>query len=165
MLPIDDSNLLEFYKIMSIKGAVTKSHIIFVTELPLVSQQEFTLYKLIPIPTRINNRTLVIMPDAEFLASSTHRDEYVVLNSNQFDKCTTVMDDLFLCRDLQVKIDRNSDNYSCELALFNNKTSQNCNLHQVHNGLLINPMHQLNHWVYATTESTELTAVCGLSSI
>ncbi|XP_058987951.1 uncharacterized protein LOC131806981 [Musca domestica] len=55
-LPTDDENLIELYKLMSVKGAVTKHEVIFEVKIPLVNQQFFELFKVVPVPT-IRNGT------------------------------------------------------------------------------------------------------------
>ncbi|GBO98353.1 hypothetical protein EVAR_71379_1 [Eumeta japonica] len=44
-LPVEDTDLLELYKIMSIQGTVAYERVIFIIELPLVNQEQFELFK------------------------------------------------------------------------------------------------------------------------
>ncbi|GBP95938.1 hypothetical protein EVAR_91072_1 [Eumeta japonica] len=64
-LPVEDSDLLELYKIMSIQGIVAHGSVIFIIKLLLVNQKQFELFKILADPTdhsytnRLANSTLL----------------------------------------------------------------------------------------------------------
>ncbi|GBP97212.1 hypothetical protein EVAR_67637_1 [Eumeta japonica] len=87
------------------------------------------------------------------------------MNTLQFSECTIVKGDIHLCPTRQVRINRDSSTYSCEIALFRNKTSPQCNFIDVENKVSFVALTTANHWLYATPNLLELTAVCDSETI
>ncbi|GBP02363.1 hypothetical protein EVAR_101193_1 [Eumeta japonica] len=140
-------------------GTVAYERVIFIIELPLVNQEQFELFKVIPIPTKINDTTISITTTIEYLATNRHRDEYLAMNTLQFSECTIVKGDIHLCSTRQVRITRDSSIYSCEIALFRNKTSPQCNFVDVENKVSFVALTTANHWLYAKPNLLELTGL------
>lgn len=161
-LPIKEDNLIEFYKIMKAKGAVTKGAVIFEVSLPLVDQQTLELFKVIPVPTTKNEETLVaIAPESNFLAVNPHRDEYFPMSFEEINKCFISKNDEYICPNMLSGIRKESVRYSCEIQLFLNKSTRSCTTTNIHGGTMWTPMHNPNNWIFSMAKPNEMSAVCG----
>lgn len=145
---------------MKVEGAITKTEVVFEIKLPLVDQQFFELFKITPIPTIKNNTIITIKPDSSHLAASPHKDQFITFKADDITSCLKAKHDVYICRDKQLKLGRRSDIHSCEINIFNNKTTSNCKLTQTGGTSMWTQLQNPNKWIFATTTPTEVSAVC-----
>ncbi|XP_058978628.1 uncharacterized protein LOC131802429 [Musca domestica] len=130
-LPTDDENLIELYKLMSVKGALTKHEVIFEVKIPFVNQQFFELFKEVPVPTIRNGTLIAIKPEKLYLATDAHRDEYILFQPEDISRCLKQKNDEYICRNQRSKLRRNAVANPCEVNIFNNHSTTNCNLNNI----------------------------------
>lgn len=65
---------------MNAKGAVTKNEVILEVKIPLVHQQLFEIFNILPVPTIKNNTLIAIKPDLLYFATDAHRDFFYLFN-------------------------------------------------------------------------------------
>ncbi|XP_011295617.2 uncharacterized protein LOC105262385 [Musca domestica] len=160
-LPTDDENLIELYKLMSVKGAVTKHEVIFEVKIPLVNQQFFELFKAVPVPTIRNGTLIAINPEKSYLATDAHRDEYILFQPEDISRCLKPKNDEYIGRNQRSKLQRNAVANPCEVNIFNNHSTANCNLNKIIGSTVWTQLHHQNRWIFATTVDVESSIVCG----
>lgn len=160
-LPVDEDNILQLYKIMSVKGGVTDEHVIFHISIPLSDPETFELLKPHPIPALINDTMLAIRPCSDYLAITAHKDQYFVLNEKQWNSCLTLKAGEFLCSPMQTTLNANAEKCSCELSLLTHNTRIHCNIIPAMDTMPLAPLEHSNQWLYTMQQSTRISAVCG----
>ncbi|XP_073831613.1 uncharacterized protein [Musca autumnalis] len=160
-LPTAGDNLIELYKLMSVKGAVTKYEVIFEVRIPLVNQQFFELFKVIPVPTIKNDTLIAIQPETSYMATDAHRDEYILFQSEDISRCLKPKDGEYICKNQQSKLRRNAAVNPCEINVFNNHSTTNCKLNRIIGTAAWSQLHRQNSWIFATTADIESSIVCG----
>lgn len=146
---------------MSVKGAVTKHEVIFEVKIPLVNQQFFELFKVVPVPTIRNGTLIAIKPEKSYLATDAHRDEYILFQPEDISRCLKPKNDEYICRNQRSKLRRNAVANPCEVNIFNNHSTANCNLNKIIGSTVWTQLHHQNRWIFATTVNVESSIVCG----
>ncbi|XP_037942386.1 uncharacterized protein LOC119675270 [Teleopsis dalmanni] len=159
-LPMPEDELISLYRLIKVKGGITQQHGIFSITLPLIEHERFELFQLIPIPNWLNDSMAVIDSCSSILAINTHHDQYFPLMKSDLSLCETIKKGEFLCTNVRIRYNFGSEEYACEINLFNNNTIANCRLKHTVNTLTWISLNQKNQWIYATSTSSPATAVC-----
>lgn len=163
-IPVDHDNYLQLYKIMTVEGGITQSHIIFKILIPLCDQEPFDLYKLIPVPTTINNSLVAIKPCNDILAINAHKDQYIPISSTLLSSCTITRANTYLCSNVQSRYQKGSQICSCEIQLINNNTNLSCNIERLATNTTWTQLSNGNQWMYAFNLPRRISAVCSKRS-
>lgn len=137
----------------------------FEIRLPLVDQQTFELLKIFGVPTNKNGTLVAIHPQTEYLAINLHRDEYIPLSSGDIRNCIQPSSDIFICDNNHAIFSKGSMAASCEVDLFRHKPTNRCKLNTYKEPIIWQQLHHKNQWIYATTNETDVSIVCGTKII
>ncbi|AHH82709.1 F protein [Buzura suppressaria nucleopolyhedrovirus] len=70
--------------ILKIHVFITKERkLLFILEIPLIGQENYNLYQVVPIPFCNNGKCAIIVPDSKYLALSADRRNYVRLDDEE----------------------------------------------------------------------------------
>uniref|UniRef100_A0A1A9ZPU4 Uncharacterized protein n=1 Tax=Glossina pallidipes TaxID=7398 RepID=A0A1A9ZPU4_GLOPL len=86
-LPTENDNLIGLCKLTSSKRVIIKNEVIFEIMLPLVDQQFFDVFNVVPIPIVKNETLISTTPDNTYLAINPHRDEYIPFSTDDIANC------------------------------------------------------------------------------
>ncbi|XP_075150866.1 uncharacterized protein LOC142224975 [Haematobia irritans] len=165
VLPFDDIDLIQFYKIMRAKAAVTKDKVMFEIRLPLVDQQTFELLKIFAGPANENGTLVAIHPQTEYLAINLHRDEYMPLSSDDIHNCMQPSSDIFICDNNHAMFSKGSMATSCEVDMFRHKPTNKCKLNIYKESIIWQQLHHKNQWIYATKCEIDVSTDCGTKTL
>ncbi|KAE9542481.1 hypothetical protein AGLY_003342 [Aphis glycines] len=161
------SEIHEFTKITKIAVFYSGSQIVFLIKIPLITETQLTLFKIIPIPhsvgiDRADNKThsIVLKPEYQYVGITKNRRQFTTFTETELLHCTET-ETFTICPEFQ-PVQHESKDQPCEISLFKNpdQLPQNCE-----SGVIViskNIFHKLkyaNTWIY-TTRKDKLTITC-----
>lgn len=89
-LPIDFNveNPLHIFKYSKIATSLYGNRLLLEVTLPIVERDTYTAYKVIPIPTNINNNTIIINPSRHYVLINSTYISAPISSSVKFRKCS-----------------------------------------------------------------------------
>jgi len=90
----DPSEIYELSKITKMAVFYKNNKIVFLIKIPLVTELELTLYKIIPIPHRVENKSdnkehsLILKPEYQYVGITKNRRQYTTFTETQLLHCT-----------------------------------------------------------------------------
>ena len=145
------------------------NQIVFLIRIPLITEIELTLYRILPIPHPVEPKSngetdkkhsIILKPEFQYVGITRNRRQYTTFTETQLLHCTET--ELFtICPEFQ-PIQHESIKQPCEISLFKNPDilPETCEA-----GIIIltkNIFHKLkyaNSWIYTTNGET-LTITC-----
>lgn len=87
-LPINFNieNPLHIFKYSKISTSLFDNRLLMEVTIPVVERESYTVYKIIPIPTSINNLTVIINPSTYHVLINDEQKEYVPITEKEFVK-------------------------------------------------------------------------------
>ncbi|XP_037930797.1 uncharacterized protein LOC119665641 [Teleopsis dalmanni] len=158
-LPVNMSNISELYSLMTVSSGLFDTKMLFQITLPLINDQSFDLFVVIPVPGIINGEYVTITPCTSMMAFNTHRNGYFPISEIQLAQCVSSKNDVFICSDTQEIYSLESGKCTCEVNLFNNSTSSCTWQSFTSNTLWIQAVAQ-NQWMFVARNPVKLNAVC-----
>ena len=165
----DPSEIYELSKITKMAVFYSGNQIVFVIRIPLITELELTLFRILPIPHPIETNSngiidrkhsVILKPEFQYVGITKNRRQYTTFTETQLLHCTET--EIFtICPEFQ-PVQHESKKQPCEISLFKNPDvlPQTCEA-----GIVIltkNIFHKLkymNAWIYTTTDET-LTITC-----
>ncbi|CAH2097237.1 unnamed protein product [Euphydryas editha] len=88
-LPIDivQTELPKIYQLLKVKTKMTTKYFIFEVKLPLVSRDIYEIYKIIPIPRKVNNNMVTLVPVSNYIAINVRKDSFMTMSSLDLQEC------------------------------------------------------------------------------
>lgn len=136
------------------------SCLMFQIEIPLLRQENFNLYRMVPIPTFNKDKFQFIRPADDYLAIDKRNQFYYLLSSAEFSECTPFYD-IKLCFQNQALYPANDENH-CEINIFlgSNELTHHCDVRVgLHHHYWI-ALQQNNHWLYTVQDTLTVKVTC-----
>lgn len=147
---IDRIGMFDLMRLVTINIVYIQNVLIFTTEIPLINNYEFILYKPLPLPVKIKNDVYAIIEStSEYLGLGKSRLYYIQMTLSELTNCKKGVDSYICPHEQQLhQLDE-----TCETRIFRNPRTlpSSCNLRYVK--LNVNVWHRLektNSWVYVT---------------
>lgn len=87
-LPIDFNleNPLHIFKYSKIATSLYGNRLLMEVTIPIVERESYTVYKIIPIPTTVDNKTVIINPSTFYILLSDKQAEYIPITEEEFTR-------------------------------------------------------------------------------
>lgn len=145
------TNIYELVKLSDIAIYYANDNLVFIISLPLIYQNDFILYNLIPVPVCTGNDCVYIKPINKYLAISKSKEHYATYDEFYYTHCKHARDFL-LCPEINPLHPRNI-RPTCEVLLLQDppKVPTNCEVMHVQIGTTIFHKKRFkNEWIYVT---------------
>nr|QBI90365.1 protein-F [Trichoplusia ni single nucleopolyhedrovirus] len=116
-VPLHYDNMFELIdRIINIHVFITQERkLLFIIEVPLVNQQKYDVYQIVPIPFCVKSKCAIILPDSKYLGVSKDRRNFVRFDDTR-ESCR-LGHDMILCYVPQVVHDSNQAQL-CDIRIF-----------------------------------------------
>jgi len=156
-LPLDlnENNVQEMMPLSDITIYYLNDKVVFVLSVPLVYQQELTLFQLIPIPSCEKNNCLYVKPNHNYLAITRSKELYSTYDKIDQNLCKHASGFL-ICPEIYPLHPR-SVRPICEVLLLQDPKEVPDSCEIMHVQLQTNLFHKLqfkNEWIYASPGET-----------
>lgn len=87
MLPINFKveNPLSIFKYSKTSASLYGKRFFLEITIPIIERQQYTVFEIIPIPIKIENRTVIINPEMRFVLINTKSSEYIPITKSELD--------------------------------------------------------------------------------
>lgn len=91
MLPINftTENPLSIFKYSKTSASLYNKRFLLEITIPIIERQQYATYEIIPIPTMVENKTIIINPLMKFVLISTGGSEYIPITKSEIDIAKT----------------------------------------------------------------------------
>ncbi|CAG9135185.1 unnamed protein product [Plutella xylostella] len=118
-LPLENINddIKDLYQLLYVKARITNNYFLFEIHIPLITDEDFILHRIIPIPIKTENGTAMVQLSSNYIAVDLKRNKFISLSSEDMQKCTQLKQGTYTC-DKNLPVLTLSDNNSpCEAKL------------------------------------------------
>lgn len=167
-IPADNkkSELLQIYALLSTTARVTKNNIIVDIRIPLIVNEYYQLFKIIPIPTEHENELVIIKPSTDYLAVTLHREKYFPMTYEELKQCQ-FLGETYICKQRQPVYNQFSNLNRCEMDILSHQKvlSSRCRLQVMERAPVWIQLHNSNSWIYILDQDYTFNIICGTSVI
>lgn len=117
-LPIDFAveDPLHIFKYSKLVSTLYGDRILMEVVIPIIEREKYTAYEVIPIPTTINNHTIMIKPTTKYVLINDNGKDYIPITSAEY-----MQGDTNLCGEKIIKPAENAHldfTENCEISIF-----------------------------------------------
>ncbi|KAL4107964.1 hypothetical protein QTP88_018233 [Uroleucon formosanum] len=150
--PLSLETVNDIVKLSDVKIYYSNNNIVFILTIPLIYQNNFILYHLIPKPyCHANINGIYIAPSHKFLTISKNKEHYVAYDEFHYNQCKHARSFL-LCPEIQSLHPRNLRPI-CEVQLLQDpkEVPTTCDIRHVRlQATIFHKLSYRNKWLYAT---------------
>lgn len=143
------------------KTVMSPGRIIMEIKLPLITLEDYQIFKLVPIPFKSSEGYVYITPPHEYLIVNLLRERYTSLDTRDFAKCAKSIGDSYVCEPQFPLYTTNSENLRCELELINHSDQipKSCTLTLSNKRRFWIPIAN-NRFIYILDETSTVDLIC-----
>lgn len=117
-LPIDFAieDPLHIFKYSKIVSTLYGDRILMEVVIPIIEREKYTAYEIIPIPTTINDHTVIIKPTTKYILINDNGKDYIPITSSEY-----LLGETNLCGEKIIKPAENAHldfTENCEISIF-----------------------------------------------
>ncbi|KAL0870449.1 hypothetical protein ABMA27_005446 [Loxostege sticticalis] len=158
-IPVENvrEDIKTLYKLLYAKARVTSDYFLFEVHIPLTSDEDFLVYKMIPLPvTTEKGMTNIINLQSEYIAVNFQKNTYISVTENDLKLCTQTKQDSFLCYKNLPVFNLHNKNAPCEAKLLSHSSGTSCD---------VRPASCNDAWIALHTPNSWLAVCCGACTL
>ncbi|XP_048515933.1 uncharacterized protein LOC125502163 [Athalia rosae] len=166
-VPLRNIYAVELIKLCQLEIAYNEPNLIYVLSIPLLNDETFNLFHLIPIPAKqnfdkSNNKFAHITPSNDYIAVASNRNSYFHLSETDFSQCKKSSNSYIYKQNHPLYHTNNHG--SCEIELFLNnppKTLETCDIRiDSFDGSFWSKLRAPNTWLYSVSKPETMHISC-----
>lgn len=156
-----ENDILPLYEISSMSATIRKEKVIYEFKIPLPFRENFQLYKVIPLPTRLNNKLVFVQPTSKYLIIDYKKENYYNIESEDLNHCKNLNNN-FLCEMSHPLFNTNSNNPKCEIQLLQRIQSfpTSCEIKESNVSTVWIQVSQHNTWLFSSLGKYIIDEIC-----
>lgn len=165
-LPIDLEHdpFENMFKVISVGAYAQKDKIVLVVKVPLAANDEYSVFKVNPLPTKVNDHNFVyVKPRMEYVGFDETKQLYIIMNLFEYEKCSSLGDSKSLCPRKPIPHPTYLTQ-ECEIMLFVSfhvRVPDSCEKRIVNVQQSIwQPMVMLSKWIVIPVTAEKVTIIC-----
>lgn len=156
------NNLQDIYKLLSVQARVMSNYIIIEIKIPLLSDEQYELNKIVSIPKITSqNKMTTILPAVDYIAYDIKKDTLIPLDSSYLQTCKSQNEHKILCTLTNAIYDIKLAKNICDIRLitinqhdtFCRSVTKTCANKWIE-------LHQRNTWLFACCEECFVRLIC-----
>ncbi|KAG7297354.1 hypothetical protein JYU34_019327 [Plutella xylostella] len=161
-LPMDDmySDITELYKAIRVKAALTTNSLILEVQIPLIHNDQFQIYRVIPIPLISGSLARTAITTTEYLAINIIKDTYIQLTNEEIRQCIAMGQNRYLCKINKPIHNMHQHNDPCEIAVLAKNNLPKCTFRTSTCSNEWIELKSKNSWIYVCCGTCRITIIC-----
>ncbi|XP_022824061.1 uncharacterized protein LOC111354747 [Spodoptera litura] len=161
-LPVENykENIKEVYKLMNVKARVTETYFIFEVHIPLVSNEDYMIYQVIPLPFTRGNQLTYAQISSKYIAVNLKKSSYILLTEGDYRQCVQQTSLNFLCKNNLPSYDLHSNKAPCEAKLLSHQNTAPCDIAPTICKDAWIELHSSNSWLAICCDTCVLRTLC-----
>lgn len=155
-------SVYNIFKTATIHSILRNNIVIIEIGLPILELEEFDIFRSIPIPTKVEQNYVTILPSSNMFITNTEKTQYIPLSDQEFGDCISRDANRVICKQI-VPIHNGEDN-TCELILLSKpymkSLPQNCEIRTLPSKNYIIYLHELNKFFCVIETPIQFQTIC-----
>lgn len=164
LVPGEDAHdeLRSLYGIMNIQAATAYEQIIFKITLPLISNRQFQVFELIPVPTLHNGKYIWFVPDSPILLTTITRSYYYPMSRDDLHECNAYGKNAIICEQKNIMHFAQTTQLGCEIQILNHGSNLrgNCTFKTTPIRDTWITLREPNKWIYVIYDDPQMDIIC-----
>ncbi|KAF9423426.1 hypothetical protein HW555_001235 [Spodoptera exigua] len=161
-LPVKDiqSELTTIYDLIHVRARITNNYMLFEIHVPLLSDEDYQIYRVIPIPFLRQGQLKIIQPSASFIAINFIKNSFITMEDQDMRQCNSYGEDQFICNLHSPVYNMINKDAPCEAQIFNQQDSVSCILNDVTCKETWTKLHKPNMWLFTLCNKQLMRVIC-----
>ncbi|XP_047989420.1 uncharacterized protein LOC125228784 [Leguminivora glycinivorella] len=161
-LPVHNiqEDIKDLYKLLYVKARVTDTYFFFELHIPLISDEDYTLHRAIPLPVKSTQDTVIVQTSARYIAVNLQKNTYISFKEEDLQECVQLKPETFICNKNLPVFNLHNENIPCEAKLISHRTSTPCDVAHTSCQNAWIELHSPNAWLAICCDTCTLRAIC-----
>ncbi|XP_044574016.1 uncharacterized protein LOC123258208 [Drosophila ananassae] len=159
-LPITSETARDLYRLATTRVQETEDLLMFHTSVPLVEEDEFTVYRMEPIPQITREGLVITKTETGYLAIDDHRKHHFAINQEHLRQCISMTNGIKVCDFKQTLFGPDAHQLPCTMAALAKHQAGECKPEPIKGTSYWVQLTEQNAWIFGTTKPITMTYVC-----
>lgn len=163
-LPVQNiqTDIRDLYKLLFVKARITDSYFLFEVHIPLASNEDYNLFRVIPLPMKNSQtaeETLTVV-STNYIAVNLEKNAYTNLSEKELNRCIQRSLDNIVCIINLPIYNLQNQNAPCEAKLIGHQTTSPCTGKKMKCEANWIELHTTNTWLAVCCDLCTFRIVC-----